>query len=368
MISIDTLLSSRGFPFGHHVEGREAIANLFVTGKRCGIYVLHFADGRYYVGQSVDVTRRYVEHRKNHPDIVRLSFQEVAQAELSNIETAIMNFLKEQGLSLRNIRGIDPPSGLADFDLIMEQTAQERWLTHTDYIDLTGSRISDPELRSKHHGKYERFLKMPYGQEVIDVLQTYIPIAIPRVRASEVSFWSCSCLPESRVYARININWQEVFTASISENELVFSFHIGLSPLNMGALLPTFFQRYPRLQVGITLDEDEEYLLNVRGQAEDIQMYFTQDNLDISDELDALLYGFFEVIPELEISSHHYKPGGNDQVNLSVLGKDAALRLLQDEEVKLAIRLLNLRLMRKGACQYRTSHCLDLADRFIENQ
>src|SRR6476659_715182 len=99
---IDELLAAKGFPPTQHVEGREAIANLFSGGKRCGIYVLHFADGRYYVGQSVDVTRRYVEHRKNHTVIVKLSFQEVAQAELTSVETMIMHLLKEQGLSLRN--------------------------------------------------------------------------------------------------------------------------------------------------------------------------------------------------------------------------------------------------------------------------
>jgi hypothetical protein len=368
MTSINPFLTSCGFLPVYHVEGREAIANLFAAGKRCGIYVLHFADGRYYVGQSVDVTRRYVEHRKNHVDIVKLSFQEIAQAQLTSVETMVMHLLKDQGFSLRNIRGIDPPPGLADFDLIMAQSAQEQWLTDTAYTDFSGSRIIDPELRSKYHGKYRRFLNMPHAQDVIDVLQEYIATAIPRVRASEVSFWSCSCLPEPHVYARININWQEVFTAFISQNELLFSFHSGLSPLDVGDSLSTFFRRFPRLEFDITVDEEDQYLFNVRGREEDIQTYFTQKNLELSDELDALLCGIFDTIPNLTISSHHYKPGSDDQVNLVVLGKDAALRLLQDEAMSLAIRLLNLRLMRKGASPYRSSHCLDLADTFIEGQ
>jgi hypothetical protein len=81
---------------------------------------------------------------------------------------------------------------------------------------------------------------MPFAADVVEVLQEYVAIGIPRARASEESFWSCTCLPASGVYSRININWQEVLTAFTAEEELCFSFHVALSPLNFGSQLAAY--------------------------------------------------------------------------------------------------------------------------------
>ena len=362
---IDGLLSSRDFPPAYHVEGREAIANLFSSKKRCGIYVLHFADGRYYVGKSIDVTRRYVEHRRNHPDIVRLSFKLVEQPELAAVELETMHYLKAQGLSLRNIQGIDPPPGLADFDLIMAQTAQDSWLTDVAATDLSGSRLVNPELRSRYHGRYLRFAAKPYAAGVIEVLQKYVAIGIPRARASEESFWSCSCLPATQVYGRVNINWQEVLTAWTVEDEIYFSFHLALSPLSFGGLLSEYFRRFPNQNFAISLDEAGDFVIDGEWQDADIQEYDEQGSLDMPSELNALLCDLFDAFPTLIMEDHRYKPGGEDQVRIIVSGRESALALLDHEEMRRAIRTLNLRLMRLGASPYRTSHCLDLADRLV---
>jgi hypothetical protein len=363
---IDGLLSSRNFPPAYHVEGREAIANLFSSKKRCGIYVLHFADGRYYVGKTVDVNRRYVEHRRNHPDIVRLSFKLIEQAELATVELETMHYLKAQGLSLRNIQGIDPPPGLADFDLIMHPTAQDRWLRDVGAIDLSGSRLVDPELRSKYHGRYLRFAAKPYASDVIDVLREYVAIGIPRARASEESFWSCSCLPASQVYARVNINWQEVLTAWTVEDELYFSFHLALSPLNFGTQLSAYYRRFPNQNIVISLDEAGDFVIDGEWQDADMQEYGEEDHFGMPSELNGLLSDLFATFPTIAIQDHRYKPGGDDQVRVIVGGKADALALLQDEEIRRAIRVLNLRLMRLGPSPYRTSHCLDLADQLVD--
>jgi len=362
---IDALLSSRDFPPAYYVEGREAIANLFSGGKRCGIYVLHFADGRYYVGQSIDVTRRYVQHRGNHPDIVRLSFKLVGQPELTKVELETMHFLKGQGLSLRNIQGIDPPPGLADFDLMMDQTAQDRWVTDMTSTDVSGSRMVNPELRSKYHGRYLRLAAKPYAADVSDVLREYAAVGLPRARASEESFWSCSCLPASQVYSRVNINWQEVLTAFTMEDHLYFSFHLALSPLYFGSQLSAYFRLFPNLDIDIALDEAGEFVISGTGQDEDLQEYREQDGFAMPSELNGLLSELFDTFPTIAIQDHRYKPGGDDQVRIIVGGKEDALALLQDEEMRRAIRVLNLRLMRLGPSPYRTSHCLDLADRLV---
>ena len=61
---------------------------------------------------------------------------------------------------------------------------------------------------------------------------------------------------------------------------------------------------------------------------------------------------------------HRYQPGGLDQTSFEIPATDAQ-SFLCDSDVLRAIRLLNLRLMQKGPCNFGRYHCLDLADRLI---
>lgn len=70
--------------------------------------------------------------------------------------------------------------------------------------------------------------------------------------------------------------------------------------------------------------------------------------------------------PNIRINNHQYKPGGPDQVNLSIKNTGTALKLIKDDDILRAIRLFNLRLMKKGACVYSRNHCLSLADRLVD--
>ena len=57
-----------------------------------------------------------------------------------------------------------------------------------------------------------------------------------------------------------------------------------------------------------------------------------------------------------------YKPGGQDQINIVAQGVGPALTLVRDHNILSAVRLFNLRLMKKGPCAYGRYHCLDLVD------
>lgn len=132
-----------------------------------------------------------------------------------------------------------------------------------------------------------------------------------------MSFWAVSCLPDRGVYARINIYWQEVFTLFLEENELWLSLHMADSPFAplSDEALDTLFQRHPTVKVG----------------------------------------------------DHRYKPGGPDQINF-LLPATAAVPFFPDPEVLPAIRLFNLRLMKKGPCNFGRYHCMDLADQLVETR
>ena len=306
---------AEGFSQPHRVWGRSSVADLFKPGERCGLYILHFANGDIYAGQALDVTRRYVQHRKIHADIEQISFRQVPRNRLNDEERVLIWSLEQGGQRLRNITFTSVPKGESDFDLVVSPEEQNRWLKDPSYIDFGGNRIVDPGLRRKYSGKYESFAGLPRSDEVLGVLRSYIQECIPAFLRSEVSFWCVSCTPARNVYARINIYWQEVLTVSVTENELWLSVHMADSPF-----------------------------------------------VPLSDEAQALL---FERHPTVELWEHQYKPGGPDQVAFTLPVADAR-PFLTDPEVLPAIRLFNLSLMKKGPCNFARHHCMDLADKLVD--
>ena len=70
------------FPEFIWVDCRSTVADLFKPEKRCGIYILGFRNNQFYVGQAVDVVRRFVQHTKVHDDIQEISFKTFPKTEL----------------------------------------------------------------------------------------------------------------------------------------------------------------------------------------------------------------------------------------------------------------------------------------------
>jgi hypothetical protein len=132
------------------VKGRASIADLLKSDERCGIYVLHFANGEFYAGQAVDVTRRYVQHRKTHDDIDKIAFKRVPRNKLNDEERTVIWHLEQKGCSLRNVTFTSIPKGESDFDLVMSIEEQERWLNDLDYVEDSGDRLTNPDVRRKY--------------------------------------------------------------------------------------------------------------------------------------------------------------------------------------------------------------------------
>jgi hypothetical protein len=323
MNSATNLLNDLNFRKTFTVNGRSSIADLFKPKKRCGIYVLHFTSGEYYVGQAVDVTRRYVQHTKNHDDIERISFKEVPKDKLNDIEREAISEFETNGFLLRNISLTSIPKGESDFDLIMDSSQQERWLSNPNFVDIEGRRIQDEDLRRKYHRRFQIFEQKPYAQEVISVLQEYIQAGIPAIKRGEISFWSCTCLPGTKkldpdikeICARVNVGWQEVFVIYYKSNgEIGYAWQVAKSPLRAKLKNPLQRIKWRKLD-------------------------------------------FIDFV---------YPSGGPDQIRLEITGADVAKTVIQDKEIQKAIRLLNLRLVRKAPCIFGRYHCLDLADKLLE--
>jgi len=308
-------LSALGFKETFDVEGRASIADLFKPNQRCGIYILHTSNGEHYAGQAIDVTRRYVQHCKNHNDIVKISFKRVTHKKLNKEEQKVIHTLEHEGFLLRNIAYTSIPHGESDFDLVMPVKEQEKWLRDLAVVgDKSKQRIVDDSLRRKYRGRLASFMKEKYANQVIDSLRSYVQLCIPAAHRGEVSFWIITCLPQKNVYSRLNIYWQEVLTVHVHKKELRFSLH--LTKLNFDKL------------------SDKKW------------------------------NALFDNYSSLKAYAHAYEKGGSDQFNLYVSANDFE-RFIQDKWVLPSIRLFNLRLMKKGTCVRKNNHCLDLADKLV---
>jgi len=86
-------INSLGFLFNQHldVKGRLSISDLFPKSKsRCGIYLLNFSDGTFYIGQAIDSVRRFSQHRKNYSNIEKFWFQPIDKNKLDETEQRLI--------------------------------------------------------------------------------------------------------------------------------------------------------------------------------------------------------------------------------------------------------------------------------------
>jgi hypothetical protein len=309
-----------GFTMVYEVEGRSSIADLFKPSHRCGIYILNFSNGEWYVGQAKDVTRRFVQHTKTHSDISKMSFREFNPNQLNDVEQRTIHTLERQGYRLRNVVFTSEVIGERDFDLIMPREQQNIWLSDLSFQDIAGRRLNDSILHQRGERNFLHWMEYPKAKDILEVLNQYIMTAIPAVFRSEAVFWSLTCLPnyssDTVIFNRVNINMQEVFTISAPKNipnQIDYSLHLAHTPLRK-AYGPGLIRLWHKAQVVHQI----------------------------------------------------YEPGGEDQVCLFITNTATMVNLLQEKPILSAIRLFNLRLMRKGPTKWSRNHCINLVDQILE--
>jgi hypothetical protein len=288
--------------------------------RRCGIYVLHFANGEYYVGQTVDITKRFLQHRKRHDDIARVSFRPVGRRSLDFHEAQLIRLMEMKRMRLRNISmtsilATEPGA----FDEVMGAERQQRWLSDPAWVDLGGERVSTVGSDGLYRDRYKSFKALPYAADVLAVVRAYVHNALPAARSGEASYWQASVLPPNyTVLVRINVNWQEVFFANDDDQGLLFYFVLSKRELQraFGDNLARFTASYPG------------------AEWEDVA----------------------------------YRAGGSDQVSAWLWDAPTALRFVTDPDVIPALRHYNLRLIKKGKCPWARSHNFDLVTDILSEQ
>ena len=313
-----------GFPPMAPVSTLLSISHLFGTSKkRCGIYLLAFPAELFYIGQAIDVVRRFSQHRRNYDDIIGLSFIPVPKATLNDVEKELIFKAESIGFKLKNAVHVSSIIGDADFDLVMPISEQEIWLSASPRFDTDTDgnlpKIILPESQQIRFSKnFDQFTKHPLAQNALVLLTQYVHECIPAPRRTEYSFWSVSCMPSTN-----KNTWPRLFCVNAASMEL---FVVGWKK-NSNSLWSF-----------LTIDAD----------------VLSQHWPDPEE--------FCQKFPSVEFINREYRDAGQNQITLCCNGDARMDLLLADQGICEAAAALNLRVMRKRASFYMQYHCPQLAN------
>jgi hypothetical protein len=195
---------------------------------------------------------------------------------------------------------------------------QRSWIEAKASLPDSDKRSEDLEQRFKYVARFEKLLRRPQAQDVLEILRIYGERCIPIPRLTERRYWSVSCLPSTsdKPLVRVNASWMELFTLLADGDGLRARFIVHLSDFTMD------------------------------GSCE-------PDNLD-----DA----FLERCATTPNNIRHFFPNGADIFGLNVGGSASIKKFLATPRALRAIRNFNLTHMNRGRNAYQASHCYSVAD------
>lgn len=199
------------------VDSLSAVSSVFPAGaSRCGIYVLHFADGYEYVGQARNVLTRFRTHARTwaHP-ILALDFAPVPAEELDVTERRVIQAKEQEGVRLRNSALVGLPRGEAAVDVVVARAAQEEWLSGVDVRADVSARCMEAAGRDRSARNFRTLAERPYYDLLLDVLAAYVRQVIPAPDHTEQRFWCVTAMPSTGRTAA----WQRVAAITVNNVE-----------------------------------------------------------------------------------------------------------------------------------------------------
>lgn len=212
-------------------------------------------------------------------------------------------------------------TGLRQF-LDLEQ--QRDWLDSGMAPPDARERPESLELRFRYLARYEKLLRRPQAEQVLDILGRYGRDCLPLPRQTERYYWSVSCLPSTpgRALLRINASWMELFSIHAEGEGIRALFLVHLSDFT------TDGSRDPA-QV------DAAFIEGCVAAPEDVSFIF---------------------------------PRGEDIFGIKVRGFASIAKFLETPRALRAIRRFNLTHMNRGRNAYQASHCYSLADHMLGHE
>ena len=215
------------------------------------------------------------------------------------------------------MRRVDSPriKGLRQF---LDPEEQRAWLEGEANPADAEERSESLEQRFKYVARFEKLLRRPQAQDVLDILRLYAASALPVPRRTERYFWSVSCLPSTsdKPLVRVNASWMELFTLLPDGDGLRARFILHLSD-------------------------------------------FTTDGSATPDHLDEV---FLEQCVERAEDVSHSIWNGPDIFIIKLRGAASIRAFLTNPRALRAIRRFNLTHMNRGRNAYQASHCYSVAD------
>ena len=198
---------------------------------------------------------------------------------------------------------------------------QRAWMEGEASLPDAGERSQSLEQRFKYVARFEKFLRRPQAQDVLEILKIYADNCIPIPRRTERFYWSVSCLPSTsdKPLVRVNASWMELFTLLPDGEELRARFILHLSD-------------------------------------------FTADGSPEPDHLDQALIE--QCVERSEDVSHF--PWKGDIFGLKIRGSTSIREFIASPHSLRAIRRFNVTHMNRGRNAYQASHCYSVADHMLE--
>ena len=214
-----------------------------------------------------------------------------------------------------NPREVRRVTGLRRF-LDLEQ--QRDWLEGKTNLRDAEDRCECLEQRFKYVARFERLLRRPQAQDVLEILRLYGENCIPIPCRTERHYWSVSCLPSTsdKPLVRVNASWMELFTL-LADGDGV------------------------RARIIVHLSD------------------FTTDGSPEPDHLDEAFLEQCVATPE-DVS--HVLWRRPEILIIKVRGAASIRKFLATRPLLRAIRTFNLTHMNRGRNAYQASHCYSVAD------
>lgn len=162
------------------LDSNTPIGPIFPADERCGIYVIEFDDGTKYVGQSIDVVKRFRNHThgSNHheswDDVVALSFAPAPPLELDILEKQMIQYQLDAGVLLRNRSGVLASEGPSPLDLVIPVTEQSTgFLGIGNHHSLIAQRLSRPP-----NNRGQQSSRRTHPQKLLKLLSRTSPLPL----------------------------------------------------------------------------------------------------------------------------------------------------------------------------------------------
>jgi hypothetical protein len=210
--------------------------------------------------------------------------------------------------------------GLRQF---LDAEQQRAWMEgETNFADAT-DRIESLEQRFKYAARFEKLLRRPQAEDVLDILRLYGATCLPIPRRTERYYWSVSCLPSTsdKPLVRVNASWMELFTLLPDGDSLRSRFILHLADFTTdGSPEPDHL--------------DTDLLESCPGRPEDVTYSIWRD--------------------------------GKAILIAKIRGAAAIRRFIAHPHSRRAIRNFNLTHMNRGRNAYQASHCYSVADAMLD--